>query len=135
MERPHRVRESLKRRLPDAESRMSVLKGVRKRWAELKLKNMTFSDLLCEEMRKEWDSPISAMSAKELLEKHLRERRERPKKPVSEKEVLQAIDRLKGSAPSDKSVLDIMYALADISPYESARRLASGVVSGARGGA
>jgi hypothetical protein len=54
------------------------------------------------------------------------------KNPVSEKEVLQAIDRLKGHADEDKGIRDILYALTDLSPFESARNLAKSVLDAAR---
>lgn len=100
---------------------------------------MALNDLLEEEIRRQarrypcFDNSILVMSARETLDKHLQERKAaKVKNPVSEKEVLQAIDRLKGHADEDKGIRDILYALTDLSPFESARNLAKSVLDAAR---
>ncbi|MFN7990737.1 MAG: hypothetical protein U0R44_01120 [Candidatus Micrarchaeia archaeon] len=65
---------------------------------------------------------------KELLRLHL-EQLKKGKSPIAESVLLQNLDKAKMMI-GDKEVLDILYALSDVSPHQSVRDKAREILSG-----
>ena len=109
------------------EDRIAVLRRVRRRMKTARKANMTFSDLLEEEIQRKMRAAArssnsmaaSPLEARLTLKKHLRGFSDTPE----ESEVLQALDILKGA--SDKETTDLLYALSDVSGFRSVRMAAT----------
>lgn len=111
----------------DEEGKMSVLRRVRRRMKGARSVSMTLSDLLEEEIQRRMRltaysgerTSITPLEARDVIETHLRGYSDTPE----ETEILLAIETLKGV--TDKETKDLLYALSDVSGFESVRKAAS----------